>query len=326
MSDTAKLLDMTTAYQRSVVVAAACVTGITGAIAHRAMRADELASELSLHADGVLALLGALTSLGLVERAGDRFRLSSAGAPLDPAHPQSVAAIVAQEWEAYGLWAGVPQTVRDGHPRVPSWRARMRDEPAAALASLAALDDLGALSDGALAGLASLSGPGRLLDVGGGSGVHSAALMAAVPGIEATVLDLAPVGDLVRQRHPEVAFVAGDIALPRFGLASTEPWDAILLADVLREGSRGAARRMIHEAAGLLRSGGLLVVYEHLINEARDGPVAATMLAVAAMLQSEGATTYRASEIHEWMTEAGMAFVETRRGDGAMAVVRAGRP
>ena len=326
MSDFVELLDMVTAYQRSAVVAAACETGVAGAIAHRAMRADELAAEHSLHPGAVRALLGALAALGLVEKVGGRYRLSDAGAPLDPGHPRSIAAIVSREWSGYGLWAGVPQTIRDGHARLPSWRSRMRDDPKGALASLAAHDDLAALSEDDLARLAAIGGAGRLLDVGGGAGSHAAALMGATAGLEATVLDLAPVGDLVRARHPEVGFVAGDIALPHLGLVAPAPWDVVLLADVLREGSREAARRLIHEASSLVISGGLLVVYEPLLDEDGDGPTAVAMLTLATMAASEGATTYRASEIHEWMAEAGMAFVETRRGAGSMGVVRGWRP
>ena len=326
MSDLAALLDMVTAYQRSVVVATACETGVAAAISHRAMRADEVAEELGLTSDGARALLGALACLGLVNRVGARFRLSEAGAPLDPAHPRSIAAIVARESFSREHWYGLAQTIRDGNARSPSWRARLRDDPAGSLALLGALDDLATMHGAELPALADVPAGVRLLDVGGGSGAHSATLMAATPGLAATVLDLAPVGALVRERHPEVAFLSGDIALPRFALADRAAWDAVLLADVLSEASPLGARRIVHEAVELIPSGGLVVVYERLLAETRDGPADVVMAALTTMVENEGASAYTESEIHEWMTEAGLAFVETRRGAGARSVVRGWKP
>jgi O-methyltransferase domain len=88
---------------------------------------------------------------------------------------------------------------------------------------------------GELPALAGLAGPGRLLDVGGGAGSHAAALARAGPGLEATVLDPPEVEPVLRERHPEVAYVRGDLDRPRFGRPPTERWDAVLLANVLHD-------------------------------------------------------------------------------------------
>jgi hypothetical protein len=55
----------------------------------------------------------------------------------------------------------------------------------------------------------------------------------ARPG--AIVLDLPAVEPVLRERHPELAFVAGDLDLPRFGRPAGERWDAVLLANVLHD-------------------------------------------------------------------------------------------
>jgi hypothetical protein len=40
-----------------------------------------------------------------------------------------VAQIVAKEWFFYQAWAGLPDSVRDGHARIPPWRQRLAADP-----------------------------------------------------------------------------------------------------------------------------------------------------------------------------------------------------
>jgi predicted TPR repeat methyltransferase len=237
-----------------------------------------------------------------------------------------VAGIVAKEWFFYGGWAGLPQTIRDGHARIAPWRTRLAEDPGRSLAFLGALDDLGAMFGDELPSLADAPSRGRLLDVGGGSGVHAAALMAANPGLEAVVLDLKPVGALVRERHAEVGFLPGDLELPRFGRPEGERWDVVLVANILHDLPAEAARRIVAEAAGLLEEGGLLLAYEWILSESRDGPPDVAMFALMMMVENEGGAAYTASEIESWMAGAGLTAVETRRGGGPIAVVRGRRP
>jgi hypothetical protein len=81
-----------------------------------------------------------------------------------------VARIVAKEWFFYQAWAGLPESIRDGHARIPPWRERLAADPGRSLGFLRALDDLAARFGGELPALAGLAGPGRLLEVGGGAG------------------------------------------------------------------------------------------------------------------------------------------------------------
>jgi O-methyltransferase domain len=170
-----------------------------------------------------------------------------------------------------------PDSVRDGHARVPPWRERLAADPGQSLGFLRALDDLAARFGGGLPALAGLAGPGRLLDVGGGAGSHAATLARAVPGLEATVLDLPNVEPVLRERHPELAFVPGNLDQPRFGRPPTERWDAVLLASVLHDHPAERCRAVVTAAVGLLTPGGTLLVYEWVLDEGGDIPPAVAL-------------------------------------------------
>jgi SAM-dependent methyltransferase len=319
-------LDLATAYQQSAVVAAACVTGVADAIAAGPRPPEAVAAACGTSPRATRALLGGLVALGLADHGPGGYALSADGAVLAGGHPGSVTGIVAKEWFFYQAWAGLPDSVRDGHARIAPWRDRLAADPGRSLDFLRALDDLAARFGGELPALAGLDGPGRLLDVGGGAGSHAAALASAVPGLEATVLDLPAVEPVLRERHPELAFVPGDLDRPRFGRPAGEEWDAVLLANVLHDHPPDRCQAIVATAAGLLGPGGTLLVYEWVLDETGDSPPTVALFDLMMLVENEGGAAWTAAQLTAWLEAAGLAGVELRRGAGPIAVLRASTP
>jgi SAM-dependent methyltransferase len=278
-----------------------------------------------------MALLAGLASFGVLQRDGsgdgqDRFSLTDLGAPLAASHPESVKQIILKEWFFYGLWAELPMAVKDGHARTGPWRERLENDPEQAHAFLRALDDLCSLFGGELPGLAGLESGGRLLDVGGGAGSHAANLVAATPGLEATVLDLPGARPVQEERHPGLSFVEGDLDAPRFGRPEAERWDWILLANILHDHPAERCERYIREAASLLAPSGSLVIYEWVIDEGRTSPPAVAKFTTMMVVENEGGWTWREAEIAGWLRAAGLEPEPMKRGFGPIAVIRATAP
>jgi hypothetical protein len=137
-------LELVTAYQQSAVVAAACASGVADAIADGPRPPEAVAAACGTDPRATRALLGAMAALGLADHGPAGYRLSEDGAVLAGGHPGSVALIVAKEWYFYRAWAGLPDSVRDGHARVLPWRERLAVDPGRSLDFLRALDDLAA--------------------------------------------------------------------------------------------------------------------------------------------------------------------------------------
>ena len=326
MSGPVDPLELATAYQRSAVVAAACASGVADAIAGGPRPAEAVAAACGTSPRATRALLGGMVALGLAGHGPGGYALSADGAPLASDHPGSVARILAKEWFFYQAWAGLPESVGDGHARIPPWRDRLAADPGRSLDFLRALDDLAARFGGELPALAGLEGPGRLLDVGGGAGSHAAALARAVPGLEATVLDLPAVEPVLRERHPELAFVPGDLDQPRFGRPATERWDAVLLANILHDHPAGRCQAVVATAAGLLAPGGTLLVYEWLLDDDGDGPPAVALFDLMMLVENEGGAAWTAPQLTTWLAAAGLTGIEARHGAGPIAVLRATAP
>lgn len=120
----------------------------------------------------------------------------------------------------------------------------------------------------------------RMLDVGGNSGEFALRICKACPGVEATIFDL-PLVCEVGQEHlssePEaerIRFVMGDVRRDRL------PGDHDLVAfkSVLHDWPEADARQMIGKAAGALRPGGTLLIFERGTVEVADTTLPYSMI------------------------------------------------
>ena len=121
-----------------------------------------------------------------------------------------------------------------------------------------------------------LEGRKHVLDVGGGSGIFSSTMVAAHPQLSATVLEQVPVDAIVRkeiERHgftDRVSVFAADM----FEDAWPEGADIVLLSNVLHDWDFAEMRTLLQKSSDYLEPGGLLVIHEAFINDAKDGPLA----------------------------------------------------
>lgn len=319
--------DQFTSYQESALIGTAVEVGLPNLLYGSPHNLEGITTALGTDPRGTLGLLSGLVTFGLVQREGETFSLTANGELLADEHPDSVAMIARKEWFFYKLWAEMPAAVRTGHTQTGAWRERLENDPDQAHDFLRALDDLCRLYGGDLPELAGLpQGPParRLLDVGGGAGSHSANLVKAVEGLKATVLDLPGAEPVLRERHPELDFVAGDIDLPRFGRPEGEQWDYVLVSNILHDRPAAENERIIREAAGLLAPGGSLVIYEWVIDEGRTSPPGVASFTPMMVIENEGGWTWTESEIGEWIRSADLEPEPISQGPGPIAVIRAG--
>lgn len=303
-------------YGSELLTAAVAHFDVFGRLARAPRTFDALREELHLAERPAVVLVTALRAMGLLELDGEnRLRLTAmAREHLAPGGAFDVGDYV-------GLAANSPGA-REMVERLRTNRPANADEGAAfiyrdGMASAMERTDLARHFTLALCGRAKnvapvlaerlpLDGARTLLDVGGGTGIYSIALLRRHDELRAIVFD-----------RPEVLKVAAEFA-QEYGVADrlecrpgdmfVDPLpqsDLVLLSNILHDWDAPECRRLIRRCADALSSGGRLLIHDVFLNDALDGPLPIALYSAALFSMTEG-RAYSAAEYRAWLEEAGL--------------------
>lgn len=165
-----------------------------------------------------------------------------------------------------------------------------------------------------------------LLDVGGGTGIYSVALLRRHPGLRAVIWDRPEVLKVARE-FAEASGVGARMELMA-GDMFTDPFpvdpDAILLSNILHDWDVPECRRLVARCAGALRPGGRLYIHDVFLDDDLGGPLPAALYSAALFQVTEG-RLYSAAEYRGWLAEAGLEVgdvVPTRVNCGVLPAVK----
>lgn len=163
--------------------------------------------------------------------------------------------------------------------------------------------------------LAGFSGRRRLLDVGGGPGTYSMALVEQTPGLTSTVLDLPGVLEVTRELLEQHGFtdrircLPGDYLATPFGTG----YDAVLLSGMMHRETRDNCRLLLRKAFDALEPEGMAVVSDVFFDDdQKNGPPFALSFAINMMLTSEEGSAHAKTEMARWLADAGFVRVEIK--------------
>jgi SAM-dependent methyltransferase len=146
-----------------------------------------------------------------------------------------------------------------------------------------------------------------MLDVGGGTGLYSLALLQKHPGLRAVVLDRPEVLRVTRELAVErdvgdrLECIPGDMFVDALPGA-----DLILLSNVLHDWDVPECRRLVDRCAAVLPPAGKLVVHDVFLHDDLGGPLAVALDSATLFSVTEG-RAYSVAECAAWLREAGLA-------------------
>ncbi len=190
----------------------------------------------------------------------------------------------------------------------------------------AAMDSRGAYLAPALAEELDCAGYARLLDVAGGSGIYSRALVEKHADLQAAVLERPPVDDIVRSwvrkrnLSDRISVVAGDMftGIP-------DGYDIHLYAHVLHDWDEKEVKTLIGRSFESLSPGGLIAIYDAHLDADKAGPLPVAEYSVLLMCSTEG-KCYAVSELTAYLEQAGFRGVTYRPTVAFRSLITAKKP
>jgi cyclopropane fatty-acyl-phospholipid synthase-like methyltransferase len=160
--------------------------------------------------------------------------------------------------------------------------------------------------------------PGRMLDVGGGSGAYSIAFAQANPQLEVDILDLPEVAPIA-QGHIHRAGLDGRVHV-RCGDLRRDPlgegYGLVFLSAICHMLSPEENRGLFERCFAALAPHGRIVVQDFILEPDKTAPKSATLFALNMLTGTRAGSTYSDPEYTAWLNAAGFRNIQHLRVPG----------
>lgn len=316
-----------TSYQPAEVVTTAFEMGIFAALdSDGPQTAEQIADTCESHPRSFEMLLNACVSLQLLsfDTETGRYQLSElARRALVPRSPEYVGNYIWLQKDVRLRW----EKLRDGVIYNQRINAERRDRENGSDKDWNRQFILG-LNDAArpaaaqvadvLAPVLERKGVKRVIDVGGGSGAYSLALLARLPELKITLLDLPGPLTITRElmTRAETDCSARLDLRPRDfhadALGEPASFEAALLFGVLHSEKTQGRAELLAKVAEVLQPGGLLVLRGPLLNQTKTGPLLDAFAALQTLLSTDNGQVLSLDEMRLLLTQCGFGKIQTR--------------
>ena len=304
-------------YATELLTAAVCHFDLFGRLAESSRTLDELASDLGLAERPTIVLTTALRAMGLLTTSDEKLTLTDlAREHLLPRAAFDVGGYIGLAARSPGVMEMVDR-LKSNRPATGTSGAAFiyregivssMDEAESARHFTMALAGRAKNVAPHLARSVDLSQAELLVDVGGGSGIYSIALLQQFPNLRAVVLDRAEVLKVAQEMAVEYGVAdrlrcqAGDM----FQVAIPEA-DAVLLSNILHDWDVPQCRQLIERSAAALKLRGQLLIHDVFL----DDSLPLALYSAALFTLTEG-RLYGVDEYAEWMRDSGLEFLFVR--------------
>lgn len=164
----------------------------------------------------------------------------------------------------------------------------------------------------------------HILDVAGGSGVWSIALLEQDKTSEATLLDFSTVVEVAEEfvklhdLQSRYHYWAEDLEVADF---PNEKYEMAILGNICHALGAYSTEKLIAQMAKTLKPGGELVIVDFVPDDIRSKPGWPLIFAVNMLVSTPEGNVFTAAEYKQWMLSAGFASFETKSLDSEVTVL-----
>lgn len=309
------LMRLAIAYRSSMVLFAAAELDLFTAIGAGGGTLAGLVESTGAQSEPLRLLLESCVAEGLLTSEAGRYcNTAATDAFLVRGRPTYAAHGLKYAEDLYVPWGRLAQLVRTGRPVIDP-ETILGDDKQKTRAFVLAMHERARGMSAVLPHGADFSGRRQLLDVGGGPGTYSMALVQSTPGLRSTVLDLPGVLEVTRELVDSLGFAdrielrPGNYLTSDFGFG----YDAALLSGMMHRETPDTCLTLLRKTYSALDAGGLVVVSDVFFDDdSKSSPPFAMSFALNMMLTSAEGSAHAKTAMARWMGEAGFADVEVK--------------
>lgn len=227
----------------------------------------------------------------------------------------------------YPVWTHLETAVRTTHAQIQQVTGQNDDNFFQAIdrqmehlkTFMATMEEHSLLEGGYLANVYDFSKHQRMLDVAGGTGAMSVAIVERHPHLESIVFDRPPVCEIAQTslvRHglsAKIRTQPGDFFTDPLPLGA----DLVLLSAILHNWSPEKALHILNQIHAALPQGGTLLISEQVLSDDKTGPLWGLLCSLNMLIMMEGAREYSRPEFESMLSAAGFDLQEVRQTGGA---------
>jgi SAM-dependent methyltransferase len=300
---------------------AASDLGVFEALGEGPVDLDGLAARTGLTRRAARICADAMVALRLLERHGAEYANSAiAAAFLSGGSPTDMRPLL-KFWDklSYPAWTDLAGALGRGRPAREIFEI---DDDLVPVMS-AGIEAATAGACRALPRTAGLPPASRVLDIGGGTGSWAIALADADPRLTATVLELAEVAPVTRERlrsttlSDRIDVCVADLLndeLPR-------GYDAFLMANVVHYFTPDTNRAILRRIRAAAEPGAVLLIADFWTDPTHSHPIPAALMAGEFAIHLNDGDVYAADEGAAWLASTGWTFTRHETLAGPISVV-----
>ena len=304
--DVGRLLGVSSGYWTGCALQAGVRLDLFSTLGDHCFDADQLGKTAGTDPRATGLLCDALTSVGLLNKKEDSYTNTPFGAKfLVKDSPAYMGHIILHHHHILDGWAQLDEAVKTGKKVA----RRQYGEEVERESFLLGMYNLAMGLAPQIASIFDMSGCRRLLDLGGGPGTYAIHFCLANPELTAVILDRPTTKSFANQTTAKfnlsdrIDFIGGDFTVdPLLG----GPYDVAWLSHILHSNSFSECQHCIDKTVGVLEPGGMILIHDFVLNDAKDGPDFAALFSLNMLVGTDNGRSYSRAEIFDMLAQAGV--------------------